>query len=66
MYTAIYLRHLLGSVGEGKVRGVVTDSGGVTIRTNLWLFTPELCAAHSLREKSPEGVENTLFSLLFG
>ena len=55
-----------GSVGQGKkVRGVVADSGAVTIRTNLWLFTPELCAGHSLREKSPEGVENTLFSLLF-
>ena len=29
------------------------------------LFTPELCAAQSLQEKSPEGAENTLFALLF-
>lgn len=37
----------------------------VSMRTNLWLLTPELCAAHTLWEKSPRGEENTLFSLLF-
>ena len=37
----------------------------VSMRTNLWLLTPELCAAHTLGEKSPRGEENTLFSLLF-
>ena len=61
---------LLGWVGQKKVcccpycwSWVVLQ---FTMSTNLWLFPPELCAAHSLPEKVPRERKTLCFHCFFG